>query len=154
MELYFEEGQVVTDEIREKMIRAAIYAVESEDIFGLEPERCEISVTFVQPDEIQSLNHAYRGIDRVTDVLSFPQFADLAEEVPEVGEICLGDVVISKDKAEEQAQEFGHAFEREIIYLFVHSVLHLLGYDHEAEADKKIMRQREEEIMQYMEIPR
>ena len=144
MELYFEEGQVVTDEIREKMIRAAIYAVESEDIFGLEPERCEISVTFVQPDEIQSLNHAYRGIDRVTDVLSFP----------EVGEICLGDVVICKDKAEEQAQEFGHAFEREIIYLFVHSVLHLLGYDHEAEADKKIMRQREEEIMQYMEIPR
>lgn len=154
MELYFEEGQVVTDEIREKMIRAAIYAVESEDIFGLEPERCEISVTFVQPDEIQSLNHAYRGIDRVTDVLSFPQFADLAEEVPEVGEICLGDVVICKDKAEEQAQEFGHAFEREIIYLFVHSVLHLLGYDHEAEADKKVMRQREEEIMQYMEIPR
>ena len=77
MELYFEEGQVVTDEIREKLIRAAIYAVESEDIFGLEPERCEISVTFVQPDEIQSLNHAYRGIDRVTDVLSFPQFADL-----------------------------------------------------------------------------
>ena len=143
MELYFEEGQVVTDEIREKMIRAAIYAVESEDIFGLEPERCEISV-----------NHAYRGIDRVTDVLSFPQFADLTEEVPEVGEICLGDVVICKDKAEEQAQEFGHAFEREIIYLFVHSVLHLLGYDHEAEADKKIMRQREEEIMQYMEIPR
>lgn len=154
MELYFEEGQVVTDEIREKMIRAAIYAVESEDIFGLEPERCEISVTFVQPDEIQSLNHAYRGIDRVTDVLSFPQFADLTEEVSEVGEICLGDVVICKDKAEEQAQEFGHAFEREIIYLFVHSVLHLLGYDHEAEADKKIMRQREEEIMQYMEIPR
>lgn len=154
MELYFEEGQVVTDEIREKMIRAAIYAVESEDIFGLEPERCEISVTFVQPDEIQSLNHAYRGIDRVTDVLSFPQFADLTEEAPEVGEICLGDVVICKDKAEEQAQEFGHAFEREIIYLFVHSVLHLLGYDHEAEADKKIMRQREEEIMQYMEIPR
>ncbi len=154
MELYFEEGQVVTDEIREKMIRAAIYAVESEDIFSLEPERCEISVTFVQPDEIQSLNHAYRGIDRVTDVLSFPQFADLTEEVLEVGEICLGDVVICKDKAEEQAQEFGHAFEREIIYLFVHSVLHLLGYDHEAEADKKIMRQREEEIMQYMEIPR
>ena len=154
MELYFEEGQVVTDEIREKMIRAAIYAVESEDIFGLEPERCEISVTFVQPDEIQSLNHAYRGIDRVTDVLSFPQFADLTEEVTEVGEICLGDVVICKDKAEDQAQEFGHAFEREIIYLFVHSVLHLLGYDHEAEADKKIMRQREEEIMQYMEIPR
>ena len=114
----------------------------------------EISVTFVQPDEIQSLNLEYRGIDRVTDVLSFPQFADLAEELPEVGEICLGDVVICKDRAEEQAKEFGHSFEREVIYLFVHSVLHLLGYDHEAEDDKKLMRAREEEIMTYMGIPR
>lgn len=154
MELYFEEGQVVTEEILDKMIRAAEYAVESEEVFGLEPERCEISVTFVQPDEIQSLNREYRGIDRVTDVLSFPQFADLAEELPEVGEICLGDVVICKDRAEEQAKEFGHSFEREIIYLFVHSVLHLLGYDHEAEAEKKLMRAREEAIMNYMEIPR
>lgn len=154
MELYFEEGQVVTEEILDKMIRAAEYAVESEEVFGLEPERCEISVTFVQPDEIQSLNREYRGIDRVTDVLSFPQFADLAEELPEVGEICLGDVVICKDRAAEQAKEFGHSFEREIIYLFVHSVLHLLGYDHEAEDEKKLMRAREEAIMTYMEIPR
>ena len=109
---------------------------------------------FVGPDEIQALNSEYRGIDRVTDVLSFPQFAALADEVPEVGEICLGDVVICKDKAEAQAEEFGHSFERELVYLFVHSVLHLLGYDHEEENDKKIMRQREEEIMAYMEIPR
>ena len=140
MELYFEEGQVVTEELREKMLRAAGYAVETEDIFGLEPARCEISVSFVGPDEIQALNSEYRGIDRVTDVLSFPQFAALADEVP--------------DKAEAQAEEFGHSFERELVYLFVHSVLHLLGYDHEEENDKKIMRQREEEIMAYMEIPR
>ena len=154
MELYFEEGQVVTEEILDKMIRAAEYAVESEDVFGLEPEHCEISVTFVQPDEIQSLNREYRGIDRVTDVLSFPQFADLAEELPEVGEICLGDVVICKDRAEEQAKEFGHSFERELVYLFTHSVLHLLGYDHMEEDEKKVMRQREEEIMEQIGLMR
>ena len=154
MELYFEEGQAVSDEIRGKMMRAANCAVEREDLFGLDPERCEISVTFADREEIQSLNREYRGIDRVTDALSFPQFADLAEEVPEIGEICLGDVVICRDRAEEQAEEFGHSFEREIIYLFVHSVLHLLGYDHEEEEDKKIMREREEEIMTYMQIPR
>ena len=125
----------MTEELREKMLRAAGYAVETEDIFGLEPARCEISVSLVGPDEIQALNSEYRGIDRVTDVLSVPQYAALADEVPEVGEICLGDVVICKDKAEAQAEEFGHSFERELVYLFVHSVLHLLGYDHEEEND-------------------
>ena len=85
----------------------------------LEPARCEISVSFVGPDEIQALNSEYRGIDRVTDVLSFPQFAALADEVPEVGEICLGDVVICKDKAEAQAEEFGHSFERELVTTLV-----------------------------------
>ena len=85
--------------------------------------------------------------------MSFPQFADL-EEVPEVGEICLGDVVICKERAAEQAEEFGHSFEREIIYLFVHSILHLLGYDHEEDEDKKQMRAREEEVMEHMGIHR
>ncbi len=72
----------------------------------------------------------------MTDVLSFPQFDDL-NEIPEFGEICLGDVVICKDRALEQAEEFGHSFEREIIYLFTHSILHLLGYDHMEEDEKK-----------------
>ena len=155
MELYIDfcnrqRKEKVDDALRELVRRALTAAFEYEGVDG----DAEVSVTFVSDAGIRKYNREYRGIDRVTDVLSFPQFADLAEEIPEVGEICLGDVVICKDKAEEQAQEFGHAFEREIIYLFVHSVLHLLGYDHEAEADKKIMRQREEEIMQYMEIPR
>ena len=154
MELYFEEGQVVTDEIREKMIRAAIYAVESEDIFGLEPERCEISVTFVQPDEIQSLNHAYRGIDRVTDVLSFPQFADLTEEVPEVGEICLGDVVICGRVARRQAEEYGHSLKREIAFLTAHSMLHLLGYDHMEPEEEAEMFRRQKEILLQAGFPR
>ena len=82
------------------------------------------------------------------------QFYDLEEEIPEVGEICLGDVVICKDKAAEQAEEFGHSFEREIIYLFVHSVLHLLGYDHMEEDEKACMRAREEEIMEHLGVLR
>ncbi len=154
MEIYFEEGQVVSEEILEKMGKAAVYAIQSERIDELDADRCEVSVTFVEPEEIRRLNREYRNVDRVTDVLSFPQFADLEEEVPEVGEICLGDVVICKDRAAEQAEEFGHSFEREIIYLFVHSILHLLGYDHEEEDDKKQMRAREEAVMDYMKIYR
>ena len=98
-------------------------------------------------------NRDYRDTDKVTDVLSFPQFDDL-NDLPEVGEICLGDVVICKEKAMQQAEEFGHTFEREIIYLFTHSVLHLLGYDHMEEADKKEMRGREEQVMSYLGIGR
>ena len=151
MNIIYEEGHVVTQEILDKMTEAAIYAVELEE---LESERCEISVTFVDMDEIHQLNREYREVDRPTDVLSFPQFYDLEEEIPEVGEICLGDVVICKDKAAEQAEEFGHSFEREIIYLFVHSVLHLLGYDHMEEDEKVCMRAREEEIMEHLGVLR
>lgn len=149
MNIIYEEGHVVTQAILDKMTEAAVYAVELEE---LESERCEISVTFVDMDEIHQLNREYREVDRPTDVLSFPQFYDLEEEIPEVGEICLGDVVICKEKAEEQAAEFGHSFEREIIYLFVHSVLHLLGYDHMEEDEKACMRAREEQIMEHLGV--
>ena len=151
MNIIYEEGHVVTQEILDKMTQAAVYAVELEQ---LESERCEISVTFVDMEEIHELNKEYRDVDRPTDVLSFPQFYDLEEEIPEVGEICLGDVVICRDKAAEQAKEFGHSFEREIIYLFVHSVLHLLGYDHMEEDEKACMRAREEQIMEHLGVLR
>ena len=151
MNIIYEEGHVVTQAILDKMTEAAVYAVELEE---LESERCEISVTFVDMDEIHQLNREYREVDRPTDVLSFPQFYDLEEEIPEVGEICLGDVVICKDKAAEQAEEFGHSFEREIIYLFVHSVLHLLGYDHMEDDEKACMRAREEKIMEHLGVLR
>lgn len=151
MNIIYEEGHVVTQEILDKMTQAAVYAVELEE---LESERCEISVTFVDMEEIHALNKEYRDVDRPTDVLSFPQFYDLEDEIPEVGEICLGDVVICKDKAAEQAEEFGHSFEREIIYLFVHSVLHLLGYDHMEEDEKACMRAREEQIMEHLGVLR
>jgi len=154
MNIYFEEGHVVSEALLEKMTEAAEYAVESENLLNLDKQRCELSVTFVGPDEIHELNREYRGVDRPTDVLSFPQFEDLEEETPEVGEICLGDVVICREKAEEQAEEFGHSFERELVYLFTHSVLHLLGYDHMEEDEKKVMRQREEEIMEHIGLMR
>ena len=154
MKIYFEEGHAVPEELLQKMTEAAEYAVESENMHNLDKKRCEISVTFVDLDEIHELNKQYRGVDKPTDVLSFPQFDDLEEEIPEVCEICLGDVVICEQKAREQAEEFGHSFERELIYLFTHSVLHLLGYDHMEDDEKKAMREREEEIMKQIGLMR
>lgn len=150
MKIYFEEEQVVGQEILDAMIKAAEICISREEI---EADRSEISVTFVDMEEIHQLNRDYRGVDSPTDVLSFPQFDDL-DDLPEEGEIALGDVVICKEKAEEQAKEFGHSFEREILYLFVHSVLHLLGYDHMDEDEKKIMRRHEEEVMTELGITR
>ena len=150
MYIYFEEGQQVTEEILNTMEAAAKYCLELE---GTDEERTEISVTFVEAEVIRELNRDYRENDMVTDVLSFPQFDDL-NDIPDFGEICLGDVVICKDRAEEQAEEFGHSFEREIIYLFTHSILHLLGYDHMEEEEKKEMRAREEEVMTHLGIGR
>ena len=151
MNIYFDEGQAVSDEIRRKMEQAAVYAVQLEN---LDEQRCELSVTFVDLDEIHELNKIHRGVDSPTDVLSFPQFEDVCEEAPEEGEICLGEVVICRDKAAQQAEEFGHSFEREILYLFVHSVLHLLGYDHMEDDEKRVMRTREEKIMEHIDVLR
>ena len=150
MKIYFEEEQVVSQEILDTMMKAAELCIDAENI---DVDRSEISVTFVDMEEIHQLNRDYREVDSPTDVLSFPQFDDL-NDLPEEGEIALGDVVICKDKAEEQAQEFGHSFEREIIYLFVHSVLHLLGYDHMDEDEKKIMRRQEKAVMEQLGITR
>jgi len=150
MYIYFEEGQQVTEEILNTMEAAAKYCLELE---GIDEERTEISVTFVEAEEIRELNRDYRDNDKVTDVLSFPQFDDL-NDIPDFGEICLGDVVICRDRAAEQAEEFGHSFEREIIYLFTHSILHLLGYDHMVEEEKREMRAREEEVMTHLGIER
>ncbi|MDO4518439.1 MAG: rRNA maturation RNase YbeY [Bacillota bacterium] len=124
-------------------------------------DKVEISLSFVSLDEIHELNRDYRGVDRPTDVLSFPMFESLeeiesyAEELEEMGaglddfeeQIPIGDVVICMDKIREQAEEFGHSEERETVYLFTHSILHLLGYDHMTDEDKREMRAREEEIM-------
>lgn len=150
MKIFFEEEGQVDKQILEAMEKAAAYCLHME---AIDETRSEISVTFVEPDEIRALNRTYRDTDRVTDVLSFPQFED-CNALPEAGEICLGDVVICREKAVQQAEEFGHTFEREILYLFTHSVLHLLGYDHMEEHEKKEMREREERVMTYLHMAR
>ena len=139
-------GQSVVDHMKE----AGELCVKAE---GLDPERVEISVTFVSTEEIRELNGVYRGKDRVTDVLSFPQYEDL-NEVPKEGVICLGDVVICPEQALLQADEYGHSGERELVYLFVHSIFHLLGYDHMEEDDKQEMREMEEKIMSQIGLMR
>lgn len=119
-------------------------------------EDCVISVMLTDDEGIRAVNSEFRGIDRATDVLSFPlnelvpgEFdAEYCERDFETGAVMLGDMMISVPRCEEQGNEFGHGYEREIMYLTVHSVLHLLGYDHVDEAEmKKQMRSREKEIM-------
>ena len=118
---------------------------------------CEINVLVTGNDGIQAINDAQRHVNQPTDVLSFPMFSltpgQLPEDVeamvdPDTGLVPLGDMVISLDRTMSQAEEFGHGIKRELGYLVVHSVLHLLGYDHLDEGPmKQQMRRREEEIM-------
>ena len=114
----------------------------------------EVSVTFTDNEGIRELNRKFRNIDRPTDVLSFPLFDYTGEsEEPPVDEFVgmLGDIVISLEQAKKQAEEFGHSFEREAALLTVHSMLHLLGYDHEAGGDEEAdMRRRQREILDRM----
>ena len=120
------------------------------------PFDAEISVTLTDNVGIHELNRDFRGIDRPTDVLSFPLFeggvpedvASSDEEGEEKRKVPLGDIVISMEKALEQATEYDHSFEREVAFLCVHSVLHLLGYDHErSEEEEKDMFRRQDEIL-------
>ena len=107
----------------------------------------EVSLTFADDESIHRLNLEYRGIDRPTDVLSFPLEED-AEEQTDRGLLVLGDIVISLERAAAQAEEFGHSYEREVAFLCIHSMLHLLGYDHElGEAEDADMRRRQHEII-------
>ena len=149
MEIIINDESAVTEQMMD-ILKEAASACTQLDV--------EISLSFVSLDEIHELNREYRGVDSPTDVLSFPMFGNIDEleaaceaagDEPEEDRqpVPLGDVVICMDKVEEQAKEFGHTNERETVYLFTHSVLHLLGYDHETEEDKREMRAREEEIM-------
>lgn len=109
----------------------------------------EVSITFVDKDEIHKLNREYRKVDRPTDVLSFP----INEEFLIEGvDSMLGDIVICMDIAKDQAKEYGHSLDRETMYLTCHSMLHLLGYDHIEEDDKKIMRGKEKEVMKNLGV--
>ena len=132
--------------------KAAESALKAEGV----AEDCILSVLLTDDEGIRRINREFRGLDRPTDVLSFPMNDLIAgqfdpaqcEREPESGEILLGDMVLSIPRCEEQGEEFGHGYNREVQYLTVHSVLHLLGYDHVDEGPmKKQMRAREKLIM-------
>lgn len=143
--IYFDNRQdlIKIDEeiekIVEKSIEAALKEIEFTDDY-------EVSVSFVGDEEIHELNRDYRGVDRTTDVLSFPMDDEFIN--------MLGDIVININKVIEQAKEYGHSEKREISYLTVHSTLHLMGFDHEEEEDKKEMRAVEDRVMEKLEISR
>lgn len=117
----------------------------------------ELSLLLVDNEYIKELNFMYRGKDEATDVLSFAM-NELGEEEPELEELddinMLGDIVISVEQAWHQSQEYGHSLERELGYLLVHGLLHLLGYDHESEREQKLMREWEEKIMSAVDLSR
>ena len=149
---------LVTKELRnliKKVLKSGLTFMEFE-------ENCEISILLVDNQEIHQLNKLHRDIDRPTDVLSFPMFEynedgeiDISEcDFGENGEILLGDIVISLERAKEQADEFGHSFEREVGFLTAHSLLHLLGYDHMEKDEETEMFELQEEILKICDLPR
>ncbi|MCI8464614.1 MAG: rRNA maturation RNase YbeY [Lachnospiraceae bacterium] len=132
------------------------------------PYETEISVTLTSEEEVRRLNREFRGIDKTTDVLSFPMtdFArpadfDFLEEAdasdcfnPETGELLLGDIVLSVEKIKEQATSYGHSLKRELAFLTAHSMLHLMGYDHMEEEERTVMEERQRLLMEALDIPR
>lgn len=115
----------------------------------------EISVTIVDNEEIRKINNKFRNIDKATDVLSFPLIDFNAESLPEDNsKIYLGDIIISIERAEEQAEEYGHSLDREIGFLTAHSMLHLLGYDHMIQEEEKIMFKKQEDILNNLGLRR
>lgn len=133
----------ITEEI-EKLLEAVID--EALKVEGL-TKNYEVSISFVNNSEIRELNREYRGVDKETDVLSFPM-----EDEFEISTPLLGDIIISMEKAEEQSIEYGHTLEREVAYLTAHSMFHLMGYDHMTEDEKEIMRGKEKQVMKSLGI--
>jgi probable rRNA maturation factor len=150
---------IAVDEAMEALVAQVVEKV-------LAYEECEedyeVSISFVGDEEMRSLNNEYRGIDKETDVLSFPMVEFMGEEIEEEDEnteyideeIALGDIVISMRSVREQAEDYGHSINRELAFLLVHGMLHLLGYDHEDEATEKEMFEKQEAILKEMNLVR
>jgi len=145
----------ITDELKERLEQLLAIAAETEGL-----AEGEVALTFVDDETIRELNRQYRGIDRSTDVLSFP-LLEKGDDEPEIVydadpdadeglpiPVSLGDIVISVPRALAQAEQYGHSAEREIGFLFVHGLLHLLGYDHRNEDEERIMFEKQERILQ------
>lgn len=115
-----------------------------------------LNIIFTTPEVIRDFNKKYRNIDKATDVLSFPMFdkADIEELILSDTPDILGDIVISIEQVKNQAIDYGHSFERELSYMLVHGFYHLLGYDHIDDNDKSIMRQKEEQVLEKLELIR
>lgn len=150
MELIFSDEHMPGQAVINYMKDAAVLCAGHE---GIDADRISVSVTFVDAEEIRELNRLHRDKDAVTDVLSFPQFEQISD-MPETGELCLGDVVICSEQALLQADEYGHSGERELVYLFVHSMFHLLGYDHMTDEEQAEMRRCEEQVMETLGVLR
>ena len=141
----------ISDELG-SLLEAGLEAVAK--LHGLS-EDTEVDITLVNDEEIHQLNFDYRNVDRPTDVLSFALNESSDDEPIIIGAMdadLLGDIIISVETAQRQADEFGHSFEREIVYLAVHGLLHLLGYDHMEESDKIVMRKHEEEALRAINL--
>ena len=149
MNVLFDNRQdsfVVSENLKAKIVECIKTALRVEN---REISNVEVSVSFVTNEEIKNINSEFRNINKETDVLSFPMDFEFSEEgMPYI----LGDIIISTEKSMEQAKEFGHSIDREILYLVCHSVFHLLGYDHIEELDKLVMRNKEKETMKLMEV--
>lgn len=154
MIINFENDQekIALSEYMEKRLHDGLNAVAH--LHALD-DMTEVDITIVDDEEIHTLNREYRNVDRPTDVLSFA-LDEGEEDEPELidgpEEHLLGDIIISAETAQRQGEEFGHGLEREIVYLAVHGLLHLLGYDHMTDEDKKIMRAKEEEALREIRL--
>lgn len=140
----------------------------AEAVLDLEacPYESQVELLLTMNDEIHEMNQEFRGIDRATDVLSFPMIDyeeagnfDFLEQAadcfdPETGELMLGNIVISKEKVVEQAEEYGHSIEREFAFLVAHSMLHLLGYDHMEEEERNVMEEKQRQVLDGLGITR
>ena len=149
-----EQDKLAPPEDIEKLIEDCTAAALEEE--GID-DSAEVSVTFVDNDGIRELNKEHRDIDRETDVLSFPLGDDENgyEVDPDTDAIMLGDIVISLEKANQQAEEYGHSYRREVAFLLTHSLFHLLGYDHEAGGLEAVrMREKEEAVLIQLGLPR
>lgn len=152
MEIVFEDRQYYKkfDEgLMNKIEDVIVACLEHEDY----DTEYEVSLSFVTNDEIREINREYRGIDKVTDVLSFPMLTEDDFEI-EYEEFSLGDIIISVERADEQAKEYGHSIEREICFLVCHSMFHLLGYDHMTEDEASEMQEKEKTVLKSLGITR
>ncbi|MCL2571507.1 MAG: rRNA maturation RNase YbeY [Defluviitaleaceae bacterium] len=145
MEIYLDDHGELLPEQLELLNRVTLAVAKYCDC----PGNSEVSISFINAEEIRVLNRDYRGKDTATDVLSFPINDELA-----MGSISLGDIVICMDVAREQAKEYGHSLNRELAFLLVHGLLHLFGYEHETSEDETEMKAAQNDILNTLRIGR